>query len=121
MVKASIQEFLPPLAVPEPAKPARSLHTIQPPPPPPLKREPPVADTGKLKTILTTRVAIATDPRTESGIDEIMALGLGQTIPSFVPPAERELARGLKQSPEKASKAKTAKYVRYVSLLVTPA
>ncbi|TBU30916.1 hypothetical protein BD311DRAFT_689822 [Dichomitus squalens] len=112
LAKASIQEFLPPLPAREPAKPARSIYAIQPPLPPPLRRGPALPDAANLKTISTTRVAIATDPRTESGVDEIMALGLGQTAPTFVPPAERELIRGLKQSPEKASKSKAAKYIR---------
>lgn len=119
--KASIQEFLPPLPTPEPAKPARSIHAMQPPPPPPLRKGPPLPDAGNLKTILTTRVAVAMDPRTESGVDEIMALVLGQTAPTFVRPAERELNRGLKQSPEKASKAKAAKYTRCVSAIALSA
>ena len=87
---------------------------MQPPPPPPPRKGPSLLDASKLKTISTTRVALATDPRTESGTSEILALQLGQAVSSYVPPAQRELNRGLGQSPEKASKAKSAKYIRCV-------
>ncbi|TFK77581.1 hypothetical protein K466DRAFT_608003, partial [Polyporus arcularius HHB13444] len=115
--KANLQKLQPPALppLPEPVKFARNLNVMKPPPPPPppLRKGPPLPDVSKLKTILTTRVAVAMDPRTESGTDELMALYLEQNAPTYVPPAERELNRGLGQSPEKASKAKTAKFTRY--------
>lgn len=117
LLKASIQEFLPlppPLLAAKPHKAGRSISAIQPPPPPPPRKRPPLPDASKLKTISTTRLALATDPRTESGTSEILALQLGQTLSSYAPPVQRELNRGLGQSPEKASKAKAAKYLRYV-------
>ncbi len=117
VLKASIQDFRPPPPRPPagPAKPGRSISAIQPPPPPPPRKGPPLPDASKLKTISTTRMALATDPRTESGTSEILALQLGQ-VSSYVPPAQRELNRGLGQSPEKASKAKAAKYIRCACL-----
>ncbi|PIL25913.1 hypothetical protein GSI_11666 [Ganoderma sinense ZZ0214-1] len=111
--KASIQEFRPPPPPPAvPPKTGRSISAIQPLPPPLPRKGPPLPDASKLKTISTTRVALATDPRTESGTSEILALQLGQAVSSYIPPAQRELNRGLGQSPEKASKAKSAKYIR---------
>ncbi|KAM5530835.1 hypothetical protein V8D89_015479 [Ganoderma adspersum] len=114
VLKASIQEFRPPSPPPPaaPTKVGRSISAIQPPPPPPSRKGPSLPDASKLKTISTTRVALAMDPRTESGTSEILALQLGQAVSSYVPPAQRELNRGLGQSPEKASKAKSAKYIR---------
>ena len=54
------------------------------------------------------------DPRTESGTNELLGIYLEQNAANHVPPAERELQRGLMQSPEKASKSKSAKFVRCV-------
>lgn len=84
---------------------------MQPPPQPTGGR--PILDPTKMKTILTTRVAVAMDPRTESGTDELLGIYLEQNTGTHVPPAERELQRGLKQSPEKASKSKSAKFTRW--------
>ncbi|KAI0776805.1 hypothetical protein BD413DRAFT_610392 [Trametes elegans] len=113
--KAGISRFQPVLPAPALSKnPPKELRALQPPPPPPLlpRKGAPVLDPSKLKTILTTRVAVAMDPRTESGTNELLGIYLEQNAANHVPPAERELQRGLKQSPEKASKSKSAKFVR---------
>ena len=118
--RSRFQKLQPPAPppLPEPIKPTRRITLMKPPPPPvPPRKGPPLPDVGKLKTISTTRVAVALDPRTESGTDELMALHLEQNASTYVPPAERELIRGLGQSTEKASKAKTAKFGRYDSHL----
>ncbi|KAI0668841.1 hypothetical protein C8Q78DRAFT_1043297 [Trametes maxima] len=90
--------------------PPRNLRPLKPPPPPVIGRS--MLDPSKLKTISTTRVAVAMDPRTENGADELLGIYLEQQIGNYVPPAERELHRGLGQSPEKASKSKSAKFIR---------
>ncbi|KAI0351605.1 hypothetical protein OH77DRAFT_1429427 [Trametes cingulata] len=109
--KGTLQQFQPVLPPPAPSKdPPRNLRPLQPPPPPAIG--PPLPDANKLKTILTTRVAVAMDPRTESGTDELLGIYLEQNAANYVPPAERELQRGLGQSPEKASKSKSAKFIR---------
>ncbi|KAI0632884.1 hypothetical protein C8Q77DRAFT_1158334 [Trametes polyzona] len=111
VLKGTLQQFQPILPPSAPPKdPPRKLRPIQPPPPPVVGR--PKPDPSKLKTILTTRLAIAMDPRTESGTEELLGIYLDQSAASYVPPAERELQRGLGQSPEKASKSKSAKFVR---------
>ncbi|KAI0717728.1 hypothetical protein C8T65DRAFT_640580 [Cerioporus squamosus] len=113
--KADLQKLQPPTLppLPEPIKLPQNLHVMKPPPPPPPPRKGlPLPEASKLKTISTTRVAVTMDPRTESGTDELMALHLEHNAPTYMPPAERELNRGLGQSPEKASKAKTAKFTR---------
>ncbi|KAI0370849.1 hypothetical protein BV20DRAFT_943334 [Pilatotrama ljubarskyi] len=109
--KGTLQQFQPVLPPPAPSKdPPRNLRPLQPPPVPAVG--PAMPDASKLKTISTTRVAVAMDPRTESGTDELLGIYLEQNAASYVPPAERELQRGLGQSPEKASKAKSAKVHR---------
>ncbi|KAI0326812.1 hypothetical protein GY45DRAFT_1309840 [Cubamyces sp. BRFM 1775] len=110
--KGTIQQFQPILPAPSPAKDSpknlRPLHA----PPPPAVGPRPHQDASKMKTISTTRVAVTMDPRTESGVDELLGIYLEQQAGNYVPPAERELQRGLGQSPEKASKSKSAKFVR---------
>lgn len=110
---AAIHEFLPKLPAPrrEPEKPLRSITSI-PPPPIPQHLMGPLAGMKDLKTLSTTRVAIMLDPRTESGSEELAALQFDQNLSKYVPPAQRELYRGLGQSPEKASKAKGSKFLR---------
>ncbi|GBE87137.1 predicted protein [Sparassis crispa] len=68
----------------------------------------------EMKTIFTTNVALATDPHTESGSAELLSIFVQQHGHGYVDPVERELLRGLGQSPEKASKNKNkdAKYLR---------
>ncbi|KAH9856410.1 hypothetical protein C2E23DRAFT_866359 [Lenzites betulinus] len=111
LVKGALKQFQPILPVPTPPKdPPKNLRPLQPPPAPAIG--PPKIDPSKMKTILTTRVAVAMDPRTESGTDELLGIYFEQNAGTYVPPAERELQRGLKQSPEKASKSKSAKFIR---------
>ncbi|KZT05205.1 uncharacterized protein LAESUDRAFT_233552 [Laetiporus sulphureus 93-53] len=79
--------------------------------PPPLPGAGPAS--GSLKSIFDTAVARATDFRSESGQAEVLSIYLQQHGHGFVDPHERELQRGLEQSPEKASKrTKAAKYAR---------
>ncbi|KAI9068818.1 hypothetical protein FKP32DRAFT_1663556 [Trametes sanguinea] len=109
--KGSIQQFQPVLPPPPPSKdPPRNLRPLQPPPPPAVGPRQP--DPSKMKTISTTRVAVAMDPSTEHGADELLGIYLEQQTANYLPKAERELQRGLGQSPEKASKSKSAKFVR---------
>lgn len=83
-----------------------------PPPPPPVDRKR-ALDTSKFKTISTTRVARATDLNTESGSVELLSLFLGQHGTGFVDPVDRELKRGLEQSPEKQKGGKgKGKWIR---------
>ncbi|KAI0656314.1 hypothetical protein C8Q70DRAFT_1013791 [Cubamyces menziesii] len=109
--KGTIQQFQPVLPAPPHTKdPPKNLRPLQAPPPPAIGPRP--LDTSKMKTISTTRVAVTMDPRTESGVDELLGIYLEQQAGNYVPPAERELQRGLGQSPEKASKSKSAKFIR---------
>ena len=109
--KGTIQQFQPVLPAPPHTKdPPKNLRPLQAPPPPAVGPRP--LDTSKMKTISTTRVAVTMDPRTESGVDELLGIYLEQQAGNYVPPAERELQRGLGQSPEKASKSKSAKFIR---------
>jgi hypothetical protein len=87
--------------------------------PPPLPRHskigPPPPLPSKLKTISTTRVAIATDPRTENGSAELFSMFLQHIKPTHVDSLDKELGRGLEQSPEKnKGGAAKGKYVRCV-------
>lgn len=109
-----IQPKLPAPPQPDPTKPMRTLKELQPPPPPPPRVGPPIPVGRKLKTLSTTRLALMLDPQTESGMEELMALHMGQNASTYVTPAQRELNRGLGQSPEKASKKKKAKFIRCV-------
>ncbi|KAI0830171.1 hypothetical protein BC628DRAFT_1408335 [Trametes gibbosa] len=110
--KGTLRQFQPVLPIPTSSKdPPRNMRPLQPPPPPPVIG-PPKQDPSKLKTILTTRLAVALDPWTENGTDELLSIYFEQNAGTYVPPAERELQRGLKQSPEKASKSKSAKFIR---------
>ena len=103
---------------PEPTKAKRSLTELQPPPPPPPRVGPQIRPGRKVTTISSTRVALTLDPTTESGMEELMALHMEQNPSTYVSPAQRELNRGLGQSPEKATKKKKAKFLRHVPLLV---
>ncbi|KAI0651276.1 hypothetical protein C8Q79DRAFT_23721 [Trametes meyenii] len=109
--KRTLLQFQP--VLPQPAPPNRApsdLRPLKPPPPPVIGRS--IPDPNKLKTISTTRVAVAMDPRTENGADELLGIYLEQQVGNYVPLVERELHRGLGQSPEKASKSKRAKFIR---------
>lgn len=91
------------------------LRELKPLPPPPVlaKRKP---DPAKpMVSILKTSVARATDIHTEAGTAELLAIYLQTHGTGYVDPVEREMTRGLEQSPEKRSKARKPKYIRYVS------
>lgn len=78
---------------------------------------------SKMKTISTTRVALATDPRTESGSSELFSLFLrqqnqgsgGKGAGVYGDVVERELGRGLEVSPEKVRREGRGRFVRCVS------
>ncbi|KAI0683730.1 hypothetical protein BC835DRAFT_721486 [Cytidiella melzeri] len=80
-----------------------SLRPVPGPPSLPLVKNsgPPPLCQSKLKTISTTRVAIATDPRTDNGSAELFSLLFQQRGSTYVDALDRELGRGLEQSPEK--------------------
>ncbi|OCH91327.1 hypothetical protein OBBRIDRAFT_792375 [Obba rivulosa] len=90
-----------------PAKKEVTLRALVPPPPPG-----PSKLASGLKSIFDTPVAVATDPRTERGSAALLSLFLQQNGHEFLDATERELQRGLGQSPEKASKTKSAKHIR---------
>ncbi|KZT64854.1 hypothetical protein DAEQUDRAFT_759698 [Daedalea quercina L-15889] len=107
----SIRSLQPRPVTPTPSKNAQPLKSIAPPPPPLAGPSRLVA--SELKSIFTTNVALATDIRSESGQAEVLSMYLQQHGHGFVDPNERELRRGLEQSPEKLSKhTKSAKFAR---------
>lgn len=68
---------------------------------------PPLHATARpMKTIFTTSLARATDFRSAAGAAELLSIFLKEHGHGFVDPTERELQRGLEQSPEKMSKRK---------------
>lgn len=66
---------------------------------------------------MQTRIARATDIRTEQGTAEILAIFLRHHGTGYVDPVEREMTRGLEQSPEKRNKAKGHKFLRCVFVM----
>ena len=84
------------------------------PPPPVPKPKSSLPPGTKMTTITNTRIARATDPSTEHGAQELLALYLRQYGTGYVNPVEQELRKGLEQSPEKRTKAKAARYLRCV-------
>lgn len=103
------------------------VHTVPPQPkskasvPISLMALPAIADQSRqkdseMKTLSTTRVALATDPLSENGAVGLLSMLLQQHEHDLTDPADREMQRGLLQSPEKASKAKNSKYIRFVLL-----
>lgn len=93
--------------------------------PPPLPLPAPLPTPSKMKTISTTRVALATDPRTESGSSELFSLFLrhqNQNLGGKVygDSVERELGRGLEVSPEKAKAGREGRgrFVRCVLIRI---
>ncbi|KAI0799846.1 hypothetical protein BC629DRAFT_202171 [Irpex lacteus] len=90
------------------------------PPPLPLPR-PHTSSQSKMKTISTTRVALATDPRTESGSSELFSLFLRHQggggggkggVGVYGDAVDRELGRGLEVSPEKGRREGRGRFVR---------
>ncbi|KAH9916194.1 uncharacterized protein B0H18DRAFT_1038751 [Fomitopsis serialis] len=107
----SIRRLQPRPVTPPPLKKAQPLMSMAPPPPP-------VAGSSRLsasdlKSIFATNVALATDFRSESGQAEVLSIYIQQHGHGFVDPNDRELQRGLEQSPEKLFKhTKNAKFAR---------
>lgn len=81
---------------------------------------PPLHATARpMKTIFTTSLARATDFRSAAGAAELLSIFLKEHGHGFVDPTERELQRGLEQSPEKMSKRKRGtRFAGYVVLVL---
>ncbi|KAI0920436.1 hypothetical protein AcV5_010167 [Taiwanofungus camphoratus] len=109
--KTSIHQLHPRLITPPRSKKVQPLMKFPAPPLAAVAGSSRSVDTG-MKTISTTNVALATDPRSEGGSAELLSIFLQQHGHSFTDPTERELQRGLGQSPEKASKSKKPRYIR---------
>jgi hypothetical protein len=74
-------------------------------------------DGKSLRTISKTRVALATDLSTDSGVAELASIFLHDQHPDITLPnshPDNHDGRGLGLSPEKKSKGKSSKLVRYV-------
>lgn len=81
--------------------------------PPPLPECRPASPKKPMKTILTTNVAQATDPTKEGASAELLSLFLQQHGHTFTSSTDRELQRGVMMSPDKRSRSKDPKFVRY--------
>ncbi|THH18704.1 hypothetical protein EW146_g2321 [Bondarzewia mesenterica] len=73
------------------------------------------APSKPLKSISKTRIALATDIRSEGGTAEVLGLFLQQHGTGYTSVGDRELARGLEVSPQKAWGSGGAKGPRYLS------
>ena len=62
-----------------------------------------------MKSIFSTRVALATDPMTDGGHSELLSISLQDQYSS---PSDAELVRGVLSSPEKGLRSRNAKYMR---------
>ncbi|KAH8091847.1 hypothetical protein BXZ70DRAFT_952611 [Cristinia sonorae] len=105
------------LALPDP-QPSRELQPCKPPPVPAAKPLP----VQRAQPISKTRVAQNMNPMSEDGASELFALALqGKTVEDvdldvvWVTREEKELARGLIVSPEKAAKARGKGSSKYIS------
>lgn len=103
----------PPVPIPPSAKPSVPLKPLVPPPHPSHR---PTSPNKPMKTILTTSVAQATDPTKEGAGAELLSLFLQQHGHNFTSSTDRELQRGVMVSPDKRSRGKDPKFVRYVVL-----
>ena len=103
----------PPVPIPS-TKPSVPLKPLA---PPPLPEHRPTSPKKPLKTILTTNVAQATDPTKEGTGAELLSLFLQQHGHNFTSSTDRELQRGVMVSPDKRSRGKDPKFVRYVALV----
>ena len=93
---------------------SKDLKSLQPPVVPPLSN--PAIDGKSLRTISKTRVALATDLSTDSGVAELASIFLHDQHPDITLPnshPDNYVGRGLGLSPEKKSKGKGSKLVRY--------
>lgn len=107
----------PPLPIQPSAKSSVTLKALA---PPPFPERRPTSPTKPMKTILTTSIALATDPTKEGAGAELLSLFLKQHGHGFTSSTERELQRGVMVSPDKRSRGKDPKFVRYVHVLSAP-
>lgn len=106
----------PPVPVQPSTKPSVPLKPLAPPPLP----ERPTSPKKPMKTIFTTNIAQATDPTKEGTGAELLSLFLQQHGHGFTSSTDRELQRGVMVSPDKRSRGKDPKFVRYVVLSLAP-
>lgn len=93
---------------------SKDLKSLQPPIVPPSAN--PAIDGKSLRTISNTRVALATDLSTDSGVAELASIFLHDQHPDITLPnshPDDHDGRGLGLSPEKKSKGRSSKLVRY--------
>lgn len=102
--------------IPSSTKPSVPLKPLA--PPPPLPEHLSASPKKHMKTILTTNVAQATDPTKEGSGAELLSLFLQQHGHNFTSSTDRELQRGVMVSPDKRSRGKDPKFVRYVVAVV---
>jgi hypothetical protein len=88
--------------------PSKTTVPLKPIPHPALPVSSPKKD---LKSILTTRVARATDPMTDSGHAELLSIFL-QDQHHLTSPSNNELTRGVLASPEKGTRSRGSKFLR---------
>ncbi|CAL1710579.1 unnamed protein product [Somion occarium] len=93
----------------KPSKPLKPLSLLKPPVRPSNRR--PKPDPSTMKTISTTNIAIATNPFTAQGSLNLFALFAKEMAADYMTPREREMRRGLLQSPEKATRNKKQKFI----------
>jgi hypothetical protein len=93
---------------------SKDLKSLQPPVIPPPSNS--AIDGKSLRKISNTRVALATDLSTDSGVAELASIFLHDQHPDITLPnshPDNHDGRGLGLSPEKKSKGKSSKLVRY--------
>jgi hypothetical protein len=99
---------------------SKNLKTLQPPVVPPSSNS--AIDGKSLRSISNTRVALATDLSTDSGVAELASIFLHDQHPDITLPnshPDDHDGRGLGLSPEKKSKRRSVKLVRY-ALFILP-
>lgn len=114
---APLKPAVPPLPLLANKYSAKDLKSLQP-PPVPLPSNPAIG-AKNLRTISKTRVALATDLSTNSGVLELASIFLHDQHPDItLPESHPDIhdGRGLGLSPEKKGKSKSFKFVRYVLL-----
>ena len=93
---------------------SKDLKSLQ--PPVILPPSNPAIDGKSLRTISNTRVALATDLSTDNGVAELASIFLHDQHPDITLPnshSDNHDGRGLGLSPEKKSKGKSSKLIRY--------
>jgi hypothetical protein len=109
-----LKPAVPPLPLLANKHSSKDLKSLQP-PPVPLPSNP-VIDGKNLRTISKTRVALATDLSTDSGVAELASIFLHDQHPDIALQHSHDHrdGRGLGLSPKKKGKGKGFKFVRYV-------